>query len=104
MPELIIKGIKCDAAGCGWRDDSVTSETLEDWRNRPCPMCGSNLLTDADWRSYLLMNKILHSPLVRLIEFLGKLFWKEEHTYRVDMNGTGDIAIKEIKEAENDGN
>ncbi len=47
-PEIItltVRGIKCDAAGCGWKDDSVQLEDYADWLGRPCPVCSANVLT-----------------------------------------------------------
>jgi len=44
-----IKGIKCDNPDCDFVDDSVTwddyDKTVSEWLNRPCPKCGTNLLT-----------------------------------------------------------
>lgn len=48
--KLDIGGLKCDAAGCGWRDDSVTRRQYPNRRNTECPRCSANVLTDADWR------------------------------------------------------
>lgn len=43
---LPIRGIKCDAVGCGYSDPSA--EDVRVYLNRPCPNCGANLLTEAD--------------------------------------------------------
>ena len=90
------KGIKCDAEGCGWREDNVNLDTLEEWRNKPCPKCGSNLLTDKDWQTVILLNKILGSWPVRFLNWFVGLFGVKERTYKVDMNGTGEVGIKEV--------
>lgn len=85
-----VKGIKCDAEGCGWRDDSVTQEQLEGWRNRPCPACGANLLTDADWEASQRLQKA--AALVNAI--FGNLPDQPyTHVGRVHMNGTGGVTI-----------
>ena len=42
-------GIQCDKSGCGWSDDLVPVEDYENWINKPCPECGSNLLTQEDY-------------------------------------------------------
>lgn len=39
------KGIKCDNPECNWADWSVKQEDYEQWIDRPCPICGQNLLT-----------------------------------------------------------
>ena len=44
-------GIKCDNSSCDYRDDTVSVSDYHDWLNRPCPKCGSNLLTEADYLS-----------------------------------------------------
>lgn len=42
--------LKCDAPGC---DHSENVEAITaDMVGRPCPKCGSNLLTEADWTMY----------------------------------------------------
>jgi len=46
--DLNISGIKCDAPGCDFINESVKMEDYKNWVNRPCPKCGANLLTQAD--------------------------------------------------------
>lgn len=43
--ELEISGIKCDNPSCDYSDMSVKFEDYKDWLNKPCPLCGENLLT-----------------------------------------------------------
>lgn len=52
-------GIKCDAPGCGWADWSVKREDYDSYRNAPCPACGANVLTDADWKALLRFERIV---------------------------------------------
>ncbi len=47
-------GIGCDNPDCKWEDQTVTNAEMGEWLNRPCPDCGSNLLTQEDY-DYLLM-------------------------------------------------
>lgn len=42
-------GIKCDNPECDFADLSVGLEDYEEYLNRPCPKCGTNLLTQADY-------------------------------------------------------
>ena len=42
-------GIKCDTPSCDFVDMSVKVEDYHLWLNRPCPKCGANLLTQADY-------------------------------------------------------
>jgi hypothetical protein len=44
-----IHGIKCDA--CDYKDESVKFEEYDQWVNKPCPTCGANLLTEADYQT-----------------------------------------------------
>jgi hypothetical protein len=48
-----VKYIQCDASGCDYiTHDGVSNDTLVNWLNRPCPDCGENLLTDADYKEF----------------------------------------------------
>lgn len=40
--------LKCDAVGCSYRDAEPLPFT-EDLIGRPCPVCGANMLTRADF-------------------------------------------------------
>lgn len=53
--EFNVSGIKCDH--CDYKDESVKVEDYKDWLNKPCPKCGANLLTEADYNNvqYLLI-------------------------------------------------
>ena len=46
-----ISGIKCDNHKCDFKYESVLFENYPDWLNKPCPKCGQNLLTQADYDS-----------------------------------------------------
>ena len=63
---LKISGIKCDNKACDFKDMSVKREDYDTWRNKPCPLCQSNLLTDADYNLMLKMEKAS--------DFINKLF------------------------------
>lgn len=45
-PRAIIQGIKCDNEECDYVDPTVQYEEYPNWLNKPCPMCGENLLTE----------------------------------------------------------
>lgn len=45
---IVPTGIKCDAPGCGYRDDTADLSTPREWLDKPCPLCGASLLTQAD--------------------------------------------------------
>lgn len=86
---LNIKGIKCDS--CDYNNEDVLVEEYDQWLNKPCPECGVNLLTEADYNNVKVlmnlasvMNGIFPSP-------------KEDEeiiTGSIEMNGTGEMNIK----------
>lgn len=40
------RGIKCDNAKCGFMDYSVTPDQHPEYVNKPCSLCGENLMTE----------------------------------------------------------
>lgn len=50
-----ISGIKCDADGCDYQDESAKFENYKDYLGKPCPKCGANLLTEADYKSVQML-------------------------------------------------
>jgi hypothetical protein len=87
--ELFISGIKCDA--CDYRDDSVKVEDYPEWVNKPCPKCGANLLTEADFNSVQLivqMTNLANQALPKLEESEPEMIATGE------MDGTGHVHIK----------
>ncbi len=60
-------GIKCDAPRCAWADWAVRRAAYPDYRNKPCPECGANLLTDADWKALLRFE--------RAVRWINRLFF-----------------------------
>lgn len=52
-------GIGCDNKFCDYVDASVKVNELKDWLNKPCPKCGSNLLTEKDYAQSQLMLKAM---------------------------------------------
>jgi len=60
MKALQYKGtnIICDNKDCDYRDIADLSK-LKSYINKPCPKCGSNLLTEEDYDIYIgLMNEV----------------------------------------------
>lgn len=88
--ELDIHGIKCDNPDCDFRDDGVQMEDYEGWLNKPCPKCGSNLLTEEDYRNTQF--------LIEMTEIANKIFPQRDDneetvSMRIDMDGTGDMKL-----------
>ena len=90
-----VKGIKCDNPNCDFMDMSVKFEDYESWLNKPCPKCGSNLLTDKDY----FMTKTLYN----LSNALNKIFPQREDNEEdvcisVEMNGTDKVKFIQKEE------
>ena len=51
-----IYGIKCDE--CYWVDDSIEACNYDQWINKPCPVCGANLLKEADYKLVMFILKM----------------------------------------------
>ncbi|ENK0558023.1 hypothetical protein AB2T19_002832 [Clostridium botulinum] len=89
--ELNIKGIKCDNPDCDYRNDKVEFKDYKNWLNKPCPKCGSNLLTKED----LEMTKSLINVANIANRVLPKQNNEEERIQVImKMNGTGRVDFK----------
>lgn len=92
--ELSIKGVKCDNPSCDYRDDTAEYKDYEKFLNKPCPKCGSNLLTEKDLTAIKELIEItdvfnqLLSPFVKNNEI------KERIAVIAEMDGTGKIEFK----------
>lgn len=96
--QIIIRGLKCDAAGCNFFDASAAPD--ERSLNRPCPLCGANLLTESDLAA------------VRLLQYAGHMLNVELGPSEIPglpieipirMDGTGTIEFLEpTKESSDD--
>jgi len=80
--ELNILGIKCDS--CDYKNGEVKVERYDEWLNKPCPKCGSNLLTQEDLDNTKL--------LIETAKFLNKILPKsqgheEKKTISVEIKG-----------------
>jgi hypothetical protein len=72
--KMTIRGLKCDAPGCDYRDDTVEFANYKAYINKPCPKCGANLLTEADAKAAV--------KIARAVKGLNVL-WKIFHPVRV---------------------
>lgn len=96
--ELNIGGIKCDNAACDFRNDNVENKDYKKWLNKPCPKCGENLLTKADYRSTKFLI-ILVNAINFISMFVPKKFKEKQKIVEgnIHMDGSGkmDFHIKE---------
>ena len=87
-------GLKCDAPGCGYRDESVQVSEYEASIGRPCPLCGANLLTRGDYEITMAIMAIVAS----VNEAVGPVDAAPADTPRVaiavELNGTGEVAFR----------
>ena len=89
--ELIVKGIKCDNPKCDFADMSVKFEDYKDWLNKPCPKCGSNLLTQKDYDNTKILMKITGA--------ISNLFGDipddtPKSRIKINMDGTGKVEFE----------
>ena len=95
-----IGGIKCDNPSCDFRDESVPVEDYKNWLNKPCPICGSNLLTKKDYKS---VKRLLST--IKIINKIGKILpisktmLQPSITCRVEWDGSGNpsFSVEEKK-------
>lgn len=81
-----IRGLKCDAPGCGWADMGIPVGDYPLHINRACPKCGANVLTTADFRAVYRM--------MRITNWMNRWLWwlprtSRPKTYSASMNGSG---------------
>ena len=95
LVELSISGIKCDNEDCDYRDDGVGRDNYPAYVNKPCPECGDSLLTQADYDTVVLLEKLG----VELdVEIPDNFLDEEEGVFDVEMNGSGTFKLVERKE------
>lgn len=56
--EVEESGLKCD--NCDWNDSTITFENYKEYLNKPCPKCGTNLLTEEDFKNAETLRLILN--------------------------------------------
>ena len=95
--KMNIHGIKCDNSECNFNDMTVLYEDYDKWLNKPCPNCGSNLLTQQDYDTVKMLMDItgmINEALPEPIE--------DEQLFKmsVDFNGTGKVVFSDIEPIE----
>lgn len=91
--EQTVKGIKCDTPECNYSDMTVSSDDYLDWLNKPCPKCGANLLTQADYDFVQVLTGITDS----INEICDGVDFPDDDkvTLSVELDGSGIPTIKE---------
>lgn len=91
-----IKGIKCDNSDCDFIDTNVDFNDYDQWLNKPCPECGANLLTEADYRTCKAI--ISFVKVINILTWPLGIFAKKTHKLEAKMDGTGRVYFDEIEE------
>lgn len=92
-------GLKCDAEGCGYVDDTVSLEDYNKWLNVPCPKCGANLLTEADHAAVKAMLGVVGWVNAMLP---GDHQEQPAEKIRVEMDGSGIPSFKVVPTGDSD--
>ena len=87
--EMKVGGIKCDS--CDWADMTVIVSDYEKYLNMPCPKCGANLLTEADYSTTM--------AIMALVDRLNTITPEQPEDARrvsgkIKMDGTGSVEIE----------
>lgn len=99
--DCFIRGIKCDNPQCDFKDHTVRIEDYKQWLNWPCPKCGANLLTQADYDATIALVVGLERRKCRIPFFL-RPFVKLQY-FRGVFNGTGQVFFEEKGQEEQNG-
>ena len=89
--KLNIKGIKCDSKDCDYDEPNIVADKYSEWLNKPCPECGANLLTQADYDAVEM--------LMLVTEKINKYCPQSEEgdktaTVSIGMDGTGKMDFR----------
>lgn len=95
-------GLKCDNPSCDYVDTTANIDDYEKYLNMPCPKCGANLFTQADYDVIKKFDDFRRNPIVKL---LTKLFAKKIPPEMIKpvhahMDGTGWDGLKLTPEDE----
>lgn len=90
---ITISGLKCDNPDCDYRDDKVNRDNYLEYIDKPCPKCGSVLLTQEDYEAVVALEAIEASFDLDIPSDLLGL--GGETNYEVKMDGTGSIDFVE---------
>jgi hypothetical protein len=98
-----VSGIKCDVPGCTFLDTTIKVKEYKDWLNKPCPLCGAPLLTEKDYQAVKwiqFVERFFNCPgILQVTNLVLWIFGKNKrYKFDADMNGTGQIKFKNIRE------
>lgn len=90
-----IQGIKCDNKNCDFKDMSVSYKDYPKYINKPCPKCGTNLLTVHDYKVCKAVMGI-----TKLFENISCPEQDINTKMNIQLNGTNEVKI-DVKKIEN---
>ncbi len=50
-----VEGIRCENPSCDYENTSIQPIEYKEWVNKPCPKCGTVLLTENDYNLAILL-------------------------------------------------
>lgn len=118
--QIIGGGLKCDARNCDYVNDTIQIDDYVQWIDAPCPQCGANLLTQADYDQVQIMkaavsivNGMSPAHLAAIEQATSVILGKtpdpnQQALMRFDFNGSGNVDMNittdpdEIKKRLND--
>lgn len=91
---MTITGIKCDTLHCNYRDDTIKFDEYPSWINKPCPVCGRNLLTQSEYEQCIKLfkieaklNKFMHTwRWINPIFYFNKITGRKPKIYETSFN------------------
>lgn len=90
--KVTFKGLKCDH--CDWKDTDIPFEEYHKYVNAKCPVCGGVILTEADYAACKALKSF--EDIANL--FSMSIFHGKRHgTYKVSMDGSGQIELHEVE-------
>lgn len=95
-------GLKCDAPECDYKDATIDPDDYAKWVNAPCPKCGANLLTQADYESAKMLEKVVdlvNAMDLSELEAIPGLNEELETTFSFNGSGNIDINIQKVSES-----
>jgi len=98
--ELSVLGLKCDAEGCDYFNEKVTVDDYELWVNAPCPECGANLLSEADYELTKTISEF--SDAINEIFPPGSFPDEPRASFTLEMDGSGIPEVGDLKWEETD--
>lgn len=104
--KLQSRGVHCDAAGCDYTDPTAQLKDMRKWLNRPCPKCGANLFTVADYRALKVLGRVFFAINLVTLPF-WPVFWLHQlylwirgkypvARFRAKMKGDGSVNFTDV--------